>query len=71
MSNVSRMQASDTMTTAEAAARLGRTTRTIARMAEDGRLKPAKKLAGLRGDYLFWTADVERLARELAEAAAS
>lgn len=50
------------------AARLGKTPRTIARMAEDGRLKPAKKLAGLRGDYLFWAADVERLAAELAEA---
>lgn len=55
------------LTTAEAAERLGYSTRTIQRMADDGRLTPAKKLPGETGGYLFDSAEIERVAQELAE----
>src|SRR5437899_7891167 len=58
----SRMQAGELISAAEAAELLGRSKRTIARMAGDGRLTPALKLPGLRGDYLFQRSYVERLA---------
>ena len=48
---------------AEVAARLQVSPRTVARYAEQGRLKPAMRLPGLRGALLFDPADVERLAR--------
>jgi excisionase family DNA binding protein len=54
--------AGDLVNVAEAAKILGYSRRTIARMAADGRLTAAHKLPGLRGDYLFQRADVERLA---------
>jgi excisionase family DNA binding protein len=60
------------MTTAEVAARLGLNTRTVARMARDGRLPPALKFPGIRGPYMFDPVVVEMYGRQLArkEAAA-
>jgi excisionase family DNA binding protein len=56
------MQAGELINAAEAAELLGCSKRTIARMAGDGRLTPALKLPGLRGDYLFQRTYIERLA---------
>ncbi len=55
------MQAGELINAAEVAELLGYSKRTIARMAGDGRLTPAYKLPGLRGDYLFNRAYIERL----------
>jgi excisionase family DNA binding protein len=63
------MTADGRMTAAEAAERLGVTTRTIGRWARDGRLPPARKFLGLRGPYLFERAEVERVAAELLQQA--
>lgn len=51
----------DTLTTAEAAAILGKSPRTVQRLARDGRLHPTRKSARL---LLFERAEVERLADE-------
>jgi excisionase family DNA binding protein len=59
------------MTTAEVAARLGVTTRTVGRWARDGRLPFTLKFDGLRGPYLFDPGVVEMFARQLPKAAAS
>lgn len=58
----------DELTAEEAAAILGCSRSTIARMARIGRLKPSRKLPGLRGPYLFRRADVEKLRDEMAAA---
>lgn len=50
------------MTTTEAAAVLGKSPRTVQRMAEDGRLPYLKKLPGPNGSYLFEPDKVQRLA---------
>lgn len=42
---------------------------TIVRMVREGRLTPSRKLPGLNGPYMFWRADVERMAAERAAAA--
>ena len=47
------------LTTTQAAHILGCSTATVTRMVQDGRLAPALKLPGLRGDYLFDPAAVE------------
>jgi excisionase family DNA binding protein len=54
------MTATDLMTAAQVAEVLGCSQRTIARMAEDGRLTPALKLPGETGAYLFDPAVVRR-----------
>jgi excisionase family DNA binding protein len=58
------MTESDTITTAQAAEILRCSRRTIARMAEDGRLDPLLKFPGWRGGYLFTRAEVERVRDE-------
>ena len=60
------------LTTAEACALLGRHPSWLSRRAatNDG-ISPSRKLPGLRGAYLFRRSDVERLAAELAVAAAN
>jgi excisionase family DNA binding protein len=65
------MSDTDTMTTAEAAQVLGVSTKTVVRMAEDGRLTPHRKLPGLRGTYLFLRAEVKRYAAQQDGARAS
>lgn len=47
------MEASDLITTTEAAELLGVGRSTVTRWVDDGRLTPARKLAGLRGAWLF------------------
>lgn len=47
------MQEPDLLTTAEAAARLGVSTKTIYRRVQAGSLVPVRKLDGIRGAYLF------------------
>jgi hypothetical protein len=37
---------------------------TISRLVGYGRLKPSRKLPGKNGAFLFWRADVERLAEQ-------
>ena len=64
MSKLRRMTETDLITSAQAAVILRCTPRTIARMAEDGRLEPALKFPGWRGGYLFTRAEVERAAIE-------
>lgn len=47
---------------------LGKSPRTIARLAESGEIDYASKLPGPNGAYLFRRADIEKLAAERAEA---
>jgi excisionase family DNA binding protein len=56
----------DLYTTAEVAARLGVSVKTVTRWAVTGRLDPATKLPGTTGAYLFRPADVARLEQERA-----
>ena len=50
------------MTTAEVAKLIGRTPRTVARMAANGQLQPLHKGNGIRGPLLFDPETVEELA---------
>ncbi len=52
----------DLVSTSEAAEMLKITPKTISRYAQDGRLRPATKLPGLTGAYLFNRTDIEALA---------
>lgn len=52
--------------TAEAAALLGKSPRTVARMALDGRLQPAIRVPGYRGPLLFDRTYIETLANKAA-----
>ena len=52
------------LSSGETAARLGKSVRTIARMAVDGRLAPVQRI-GERGAFLFSADDVEKLRAEL------
>ncbi|WP_369122339.1 helix-turn-helix domain-containing protein [Arthrobacter sp. 18067] len=49
------------ITTAQASEASGRSWRSIIRLVEKGDLKPAQKLPGLRGAYLFKPSDIEAL----------
>ena len=51
------------MRTAEVADVLQVSTRTVARFVASGDLKPAMRLPGLRGAFLFDPRDVQRLAK--------
>ena len=53
----------DLLTSPEVAEMLGKTTRTVQRMAKGGRLPVAQKLPGLKGSYLFSKDVVELIAR--------
>lgn len=55
------------MTAAEVAAQLDRPRREVIRLVERGALRPAMKLDGVRGAYLFDPADVAALAAERAK----
>lgn len=50
--------------TADAAKRLGVSTRQVARMVAAGKLSPAFKAPGIRGAYLFDRTAVEELAKD-------
>lgn len=54
----------DLITAADAAAILDRPRRTVIRLVERGDLKPAMKLPGIRGAYLFDPDHVRALAAE-------
>ena len=49
------------VTTAEAAAALDRSVKTVTRWVESGRLTPVKRLPGKRGAMFFDAADIEAL----------
>lgn len=49
---------------------LGKSPRTVARLAEQGDIPYASKLPGPNGAYLFRRSDIEKLAAERAEASA-
>lgn len=59
----------DYLTTAQVAEKVGRTVATVNRWAAEGRLKPAHKLPGDTGAYLYRRTDVEDLLAESAGAA--
>lgn len=65
------MLATDTMTTAEAAERLGCSPRTIHRKVKAEELKPLMKVPGRTGAFIFTTAEVERYAARTGKAAAA
>jgi hypothetical protein len=51
----------------EAVELLGYTDRsTVVRMVRENRLTPSRKMPGATGMYMFWRADVQRLANEIA-----
>lgn len=55
----------DEIATREALVVLGYTNpSTIVRYVQSGKLTPSRKLPGRNGAYLFWRADVQRLADE-------
>ena len=56
------MQPSELLTTAQVAARCGRTVATVNRWAATGKLPAAHQLDGIRGARLFAAADVDTLA---------
>lgn len=57
----------DEITTTEATDLFGFTNRsTVVRMVREHRLTPSRKLPGATGAYMFWRADVLRLAAEMA-----
>lgn len=52
------------LTTADAAKRLGVTPSAISRLVAAGTLKPAKKLPGVRGAFLFTVDELDRVLEE-------
>lgn len=58
------------LTSLEAAEVLDVSYSTISRMVADGRIKPLKKLPGLRGAHLFAASEVERVRQERTAASA-
>ncbi len=63
------MQNDGPITSAEAGVILGKSARTVSRLASDGELAYIRKLPGPNGDYLFDRAEVLRVKSELARAA--
>jgi hypothetical protein len=61
------MPKTDTMTTAQVAARLRLNVRSVRRLMDAGRITPVYKLPTPTGPYLFDAADVEALAAERAK----
>lgn len=55
--------ADDLLTSPQVALRLGKSIRTVHRLAESGALVPTQKLPGPNGAFLFRRTDVERLAK--------
>jgi len=53
----------DLIPTSEAADQIGVTTRTLNRMAADGRITPAGKAPGVRGAYLYTPDEIARVIR--------
>ena len=60
------MKPTDLLTSAEVCERLGIDRSTLSRWVAAGRIRPATKLPGIRGAFLFARADVERIAAEVA-----
>lgn len=56
----------DFITSAEVCAELGIDRSTLTRWVQAGRIKPATKLPGLRGPYLFTRSEVARVKAEVA-----
>lgn len=56
------------LTSPQAGLILGKSARTIQRMADDGKLPVAQKLNGPNGAFLFRRSDIEALAPEAIEA---
>jgi excisionase family DNA binding protein len=56
------MPPGELLNASEAAKILGCSRRTLSRKAASGEIRSAQKLPGLRGDYLFARAYIERLA---------
>lgn len=60
------MSNDELLTSTQAGLLLGKSGRTVQRMAENGELTPAHKLPGPNGPYLFRRADIESLAKAAA-----
>lgn len=69
-SRIVRLVPNAPLTSPEAGAILGKSARTVQRMADSGDLPYVHKLPGPNGAYLFDRAEVLRVAAKLAEAAA-
>lgn len=61
----------DLIPTSEVAEIMGKSVRTVHRLIQSGDLKPALKIAGQSGAYLFNRSDVEALAAAPTEAASA
>lgn len=59
----------DLLTAPQAGLILGKSGRTVVRLAESGRLRVALKVPGPKGAYLFSRRDVEALAEQLERSA--
>jgi excisionase family DNA binding protein len=57
------MTNAELLTSPEAGALLGKSARTVQRLVDRGELKPAQKLPGPNGAYLFRREDIEALAQ--------
>lgn len=62
--------ADDLLTSSQVGTILGKSARTVSRLAQTGELPNAGRLAAGNGVYLFRRGDVERFAAERAEASA-
>lgn len=67
--SVSHMLATGTMTTADAARRIGRSPRTIHRAVRAGKLLPLFQVPGKTGAFIFTAGEVERFAAQMEKAA--
>ena len=59
-------QCDELLTSTQAGLILGKSGRTVVRMAQKGLIKPATQLPGVNGALLFRRSDVERLAHQRA-----
>jgi hypothetical protein len=59
-------QSDELLTSTQAGLILGKSGRTVVRMAQKGMIKPATQLPGVNGAILFRRSDIEDLARERA-----
>lgn len=66
MGQTADMPSNDLIGTADAAAILQRSQRTVKRLAKSGKLEPAVKMTGDTGAYLFERSTVEAFAKQAA-----
>lgn len=70
LANMTNSDPSEMLVSSQVGAMLGKSPRTVARLAEQGEIPYASKLPGPNGAYLFRRGDIEALAAERAKASA-